>query len=88
MKCHRSHPHQAVWQAFGWVTCVQVQDPHLTISDSGLAVLLLQVRVVSVVGRFLEHHRIYCFHNAGRPLYFIGSADWMNRNLMKRVEVS
>lgn len=42
---------------------------------------------MSVLGRFLEHHRIYCFHNAGRPLFFIGSADWMNRNLMKRVEV-
>jgi len=46
------------------------------------------VRVVSVVGRFLEHHRIYAFLNCGAPRFFIGSADWMNRNLMKRVEVA
>lgn len=43
--------------------------------------------MVSVVGRFLEHHRIYAFLNCGAPRFFIGSADWMNRNLMKRVEV-
>lgn len=46
------------------------------------------VRVVSVVGRFLEHHRVYSFLNGGDPLFFIGSADWMSRNLSKRVEVA
>ncbi len=44
------------------------------------------IEVVSVIGRFLEHHRIYSFLNDGRPLYFIGSADWMSRNLIARVE--
>ena len=44
------------------------------------------VRVVSIVGRFLEHARIYHFANGGQPLYFIGSADWMSRNLDYRVE--
>lgn len=44
------------------------------------------IRVVSVVGRFLEHHRIFHFGNAGSPEYFIGSADWMQRNLDNRVE--
>lgn len=44
------------------------------------------IRVVSVIGRFLEHHRIFHFANAGRPEYFIGSADWMQRNLDNRVE--
>ncbi len=43
--------------------------------------------VVSVVGRFLEHARITYFQNAGDEEYFIGSADLMQRNLMKRVEV-
>jgi polyphosphate kinase len=45
------------------------------------------VRVVSRLGRFLEHARIFCFHNAGNAEYFIGSADWRPRNLSKRIEV-
>ena len=45
------------------------------------------IRVVSVVGRFLEHSRIYYFHNGGDEEYYIGSADCMTRNLVSRVEV-
>jgi len=45
------------------------------------------IRVVSVVGRFLEHSRIYYFHNGGQEEYYIGSADCMTRNLVSRVEV-
>jgi polyphosphate kinase len=45
------------------------------------------VRVVSRLGRFLEHQRIFCFNNAGSPEYVIGSADWRPRNLSKRIEV-
>ncbi|SFR54548.1 polyphosphate kinase 1 [Halogeometricum limi] len=44
------------------------------------------VSVSSVVGRFLEHSRIFYFHNAGDSEYYIGSADWMTRNLDRRVE--
>jgi polyphosphate kinase len=44
------------------------------------------IRVISIVGRFLEHTRIYYFHNAGAEEYFIGSADCMKRNLESRVE--
>ena len=44
------------------------------------------ITVTSVIGRFLEHSRIFCFHNAGRSEYYIGSADWMYRNLNNRVE--
>ena len=44
------------------------------------------VKIRSILGRFLEHSRIYNFHNAGDPEYFIGSADIMERNLDRRVE--
>jgi polyphosphate kinase len=43
--------------------------------------------VISILGRFLEHSRIFRFDNAGDPEYFIGSADWRPRNLSRRVEV-
>jgi polyphosphate kinase len=45
-----------------------------------------RIRVISIVGRFLEHSRIWYFDNDGRPEYFIGSADWMPRNFDRRVE--
>jgi polyphosphate kinase len=45
------------------------------------------IRVISIIGRFLEHSRIYSFGNNGNPRYFIGSADWQRRNLDDRVEV-
>jgi polyphosphate kinase len=45
------------------------------------------VRVVSILGRFLEHDRVYLFHAGGDPEVFIGSADWRGRNLNERVEL-
>jgi polyphosphate kinase len=53
----------------------------------GLPGLSDRARVVSVVGRFLEHSRIYYFRNGGNEEYYIGSADCMKRNLESRVEV-
>jgi polyphosphate kinase len=44
------------------------------------------VRLRSILGRFLEHSRIYSFHNGGNPEFFIGSADIMERNLDRRIE--
>ncbi len=46
------------------------------------------IRVISIVGRFLEHARILKFINGGKPLYYISSADWMLRNLDQRIEVT
>ncbi len=45
------------------------------------------IEVRSILGRFLEHSRIYFFENAGQSEYYIGSADWRARNLRRRVEV-
>jgi polyphosphate kinase len=53
----------------------------------GIPGLSERIRVVSVLGRFLEHARIYQFANAGEPEYYIGSADWRPRNLRRRIEV-
>ena len=53
----------------------------------GIEGLSDNVRVVSIIGRFLEHGRIYYFRNGGAEEYFIGSADCMKRNLESRVEV-
>ncbi|MEL6139144.1 MAG: RNA degradosome polyphosphate kinase, partial [Cyanobacteria bacterium J06628_6] len=52
----------------------------------GLEGVSENIRVISVIGRFLEHSRIFYFHNDGDEECFIGSADWMPRNLDRRVE--
>jgi polyphosphate kinase len=44
------------------------------------------IEVRSIVGRFLEHSRIFRFENGGQPRIYLGSADWMPRNLFRRVE--
>jgi polyphosphate kinase len=54
---------------------------------AGVPGLSPTIRVYSVLGRFLEHSRIYRFENGGAPEFFIGSADWMTRNLSRRMEV-
>ncbi len=53
----------------------------------GLRGLSSRIHVRSIVGRFLEHSRIFYFENGGKPDIYLGSADWMPRNLYERVEV-
>jgi polyphosphate kinase len=54
----------------------------------GIAGISDNIRVCSIVGRFLEHSRVYCFHNDGTPELYLASADWMERNFFHRIEVA
>ncbi len=54
----------------------------------GVEGLSENISVISIVDRFLEHARMLKFNNDGQPLYYISSADWMERNLDKRIEVT
>jgi polyphosphate kinase len=54
----------------------------------GVAGISERIQVRSIVGRFLEHSRVYYFENAGAREIYCGSADWMDRNLFRRIEVA
>ena len=53
----------------------------------GIKGLSENIRCVGIIDRYLEHSRILIFANGGKPRYFLGSADWMPRNLLNRIEV-
>ena len=53
----------------------------------GIKDLSENIRCVGIIDRYLEHSRILIFANGGKPRYFLGSADWMPRNLLNRIEV-
>jgi len=53
----------------------------------GIAGLSENIRVRSIIGRFLEHHRLFFFHNDGEDNVYLSSADWMERNFFRRIEL-
>ena len=54
----------------------------------GLQGISERIRVISIVDRYLEHARIFYFHNGGNPNYWLASADWMPRNFNRRIEIA
>jgi polyphosphate kinase len=54
----------------------------------GVTDLSENIRVRSILGRFLEHHRVWCFENGGAQDVYLASADWMGRNLFRRIEIA
>lgn len=54
----------------------------------GVEGLSENIEIISILDRFLEHARIYHFHNNGKEEWYTASADWMERNLFRRVEVA
>src|SRR5919109_4990426 len=54
----------------------------------GLKGVSERIRVISIVDRYLEHARIFYFHNGGNPMFWLASADWMPRNFVRRIEIA
>jgi polyphosphate kinase len=54
----------------------------------GVEGMSANIQAISIVDRFLEHTRVYQFHHAGDPIVMLSSADWMGRNLDRRIEVA
>ncbi len=54
----------------------------------GVKKMSRNIEAISIVDRFLEHGRVYIFHNGGKEKYYLSSADWMVRNLSRRIEVA
>jgi polyphosphate kinase len=78
---------QALYRASRAGVAIELVVRGLCVLRPGVTGHSERIRVVSRLGRFLEHARIYHFGNGGRDDYYIGSADWRPRNLRRRVEV-
>jgi polyphosphate kinase len=79
---------QALYRASSAGVTVQLNIRGICTLRPGVARLSDRISVVSIVGRFLEHTRIFHFHNGGDDEVYLSSADWMPRNLDRRIELA
>lgn len=79
---------QALYRASGAGVTIQLNVRGICALRPGVARLSERISVVSIVGRFLEHTRIFQFHNGGDDEVYLSSADWMPRNLDRRIELA
>jgi polyphosphate kinase len=77
----------ALYEASGYGVKIDLIVRSVCRLRPGVKGLSENIRLVRVVGRYLEHCRVFIFHNYGSPKVYLGSADWMARNLRSRVEV-